>query len=326
MQVAAHRPKEVLALDEEVVFGAAENALLYQFDPVGDPVEILGDPEQRLQVAQPALAVLDVRFDEIARFAHPLVAGIALRKLGVDEFRRAAGNDFLVEALLHFVEQRFLAIQETRVEDRRADRRVRVRKPDALVDGTRRVADRQAQVPQHVEDVFGELFAERRLLVGQHEQEVDIGARRQRAASVAADRDQRQPFALREIGNRKHARQREIVDRAHHRIEQVGKALRAGPSAAVLEELFFRRPPAFGQHRFQMREHLRPASRIAAIAEPVGNGVQVGEDGLVAQPGQGRFKVFLHQGFRHSTTGLLQKLCGKVTRLHCRFAAISFNR
>ncbi len=70
---------------------------LDQFGRVADMVVILADPEQRVQVAQPALAFLDVGLDQIARVAGLAVALVALGKLGGDEFRTGAGDDFLVE-------------------------------------------------------------------------------------------------------------------------------------------------------------------------------------------------------------------------------------
>ena len=51
-----------------------------------------------MQVAQAALAVLDVGLDQIARLAGAVVALLALGELGGDEFRRGALHHFLVEA------------------------------------------------------------------------------------------------------------------------------------------------------------------------------------------------------------------------------------
>ena len=89
MHVAAHRPEEILGLQELVVFAAREDALLDQFLAGAHPVEILADPEQRLQVAQAALAVLDVRLDEIAALAGLGVALVALGELGLRIFGAA---------------------------------------------------------------------------------------------------------------------------------------------------------------------------------------------------------------------------------------------
>jgi hypothetical protein len=147
-----------------------------------------------------------------------------------------------------------------------ADRRVGLRQPHAFVDRARRVADGQPDVPQHVEDIFGELFAERRLLVGQHEQEVDVGPRRQRGAPVTADRDQRQPLALRQVVDPEHALHREVVDGADDRIHVVGQPLRAGDAAAVLEQLCLGVLALSASTDFEMREHIRAHGMARAVA------------------------------------------------------------
>ena len=63
-----------------------------------DAIEILGDPEQRVQVAQPALALLDVGLDDVARIAHALMALVALGELGLDEVAAVAGQEFLARS------------------------------------------------------------------------------------------------------------------------------------------------------------------------------------------------------------------------------------
>ncbi len=66
MQMTAHGPQEVLRLFELPAVGGGKNAAPGQVADVFDPVEILGDPEERLQVPETALAVLDVRFQDVA--------------------------------------------------------------------------------------------------------------------------------------------------------------------------------------------------------------------------------------------------------------------
>ena len=72
--MAAHRPEEILGLAEEAQLGAREDAGLDQLVARADAVEILGDPEERVEVAQAALAFLDVGLDQIARGALLAVA------------------------------------------------------------------------------------------------------------------------------------------------------------------------------------------------------------------------------------------------------------
>ena len=270
MQVAPHRPQKVLALDEEGMVPAREDAHLDQFVAPADPVDIFGDPEQRLQIPQAALAVLDVRLDHEARLAHALVARVALGKLGLDELRGRPGDDVPVEALHQFVEQGPVAGQEARFEDGRRNGDVGLRQPDAIVDPARGVTDLQPHVPQHVEHVFGQLLAERGLLVGQDEQKVDVRARRQRAAPVTADGGQRDAFALRQVGDLEHMGQREVVDRPDDRVLQVGEAPRAAMALAVGEEPALGLGAALAQHALEMRQHPGPRARAVAAGRKGG--------------------------------------------------------
>ncbi len=55
---------------------------------------IFGNPEQRVQVTQAALAFLDVRLHQITRIAGLAVALVTLGELGGNEFRASSGDDF----------------------------------------------------------------------------------------------------------------------------------------------------------------------------------------------------------------------------------------
>ena len=69
MQVAADRPQKIRATAEGAVFLRIEHAAREQFVGLADAVDIFRDPEQRVQVAKAAFAVLDVGFDQIARLS-----------------------------------------------------------------------------------------------------------------------------------------------------------------------------------------------------------------------------------------------------------------
>ena len=88
VHVAADRPQEVLAAAEQLQLVVVEHAVLDQLLEVAHAIDVFGDPEQRVQVAQAALAVLDVGLDQIARLAGAAVALLALGELGGDELRR----------------------------------------------------------------------------------------------------------------------------------------------------------------------------------------------------------------------------------------------
>ena len=75
------------------------------------------------------------------------------------------------------LEQRCVAGDRPRFQERGAHRHVVARRLQRLVHRARRVADLQPQVPEHVEDVFGHALRPGGLLPGKQEQEVDVGVR-----------------------------------------------------------------------------------------------------------------------------------------------------
>ena len=97
--------RKSLAAAEQAVFARVEDAVLDQLLALAHAIEIFADPEQRVQVAQAALAVLDVGLDQIARLPGAAVALLALGELGGDEFGAGALHHLLVEARHQLVEQ-----------------------------------------------------------------------------------------------------------------------------------------------------------------------------------------------------------------------------
>ncbi len=197
MDVAADRPQEIGAAAEGAVFLGVEHAAFEQFVGLAYAVDVFGDPEQRMQIAQAALAVLDVGLDQVARLPGAAMPLLALGQFGGDEFGRRALHHFLVEALDEFVVERQVPGQESRLEDRGADCHVAARLPDRFIDRTRGVADLQPHVPQAIQDRFGDLLAPGGLLVGQDEQQIDVGFRRHQSAAIAAGGDHRHALGAR---------------------------------------------------------------------------------------------------------------------------------
>ncbi len=122
------------AFSKSAVLVLREHAQRYQFGRVADVVVVFRDPEQRMQVAQAALAFLDVRLDQIAGVAGLAVALVALGELGGDEFRAGAGDDFLVEARSRAPFPALQAADVAHLEDRGADRHVGLGQRDAFLD------------------------------------------------------------------------------------------------------------------------------------------------------------------------------------------------
>src|SRR5690606_37220506 len=196
MQVATDRQHEAFGAAKARVLLGREQADVDQFGRAADAVNVLADPVERLQVAQAALAILDVGLDDVAAVAHAPVAGVALGELLGDELRLRAGDDVAPETPARFLVERLIAPQVAALEDRRADRQVGLGHPDHLVERAARVADLDAEIPQVIEHRLDRLLAQRRRPSRSDEGDVDVRMGRHFAAAIAADGDQRQPLGL----------------------------------------------------------------------------------------------------------------------------------
>jgi hypothetical protein len=123
-----------------------------------------------------------------------------------------------------------------RFQNRGPDRHVGFGLPDALVDRSRRVPDLQPHVPQAVKDRFRDRFAPGSLLVGKDKQQIDVGARRQQAAAIAAGRDHRHPFGLRRIVGRVEVFAGKLEQDADNLVLHCTKPLGAAAALALLEQ------------------------------------------------------------------------------------------
>src|SRR5262245_12351594 len=147
MQLAAHGPKEALAAAEAPVFVRGEYAGLDELFLGLVGIEVLGEPMQGVQIAQTALAVLDVGLDEITRGAGARMPRILLGELGLDESSGVAFEHVLAEAAAEIVKQSAVAEDQPRIEQRGADGHVGTATADALVDIAGGVADLEAEIP-----------------------------------------------------------------------------------------------------------------------------------------------------------------------------------
>src|SRR5690606_22881347 len=91
VKLTAQGPEEVERLGEAPDLGPGEDAALHEPRNLLDPIDELGEPEERMEIAKAALAFLDVGFQHIARApAVKLVAPVSLSQLGFDEGSGAA--------------------------------------------------------------------------------------------------------------------------------------------------------------------------------------------------------------------------------------------
>jgi len=283
VQLAAHRPEEILRLAEGLVFLLREDADLDEIGGLLHAVDIFRDPEKRVEVAKAALAFLHVRLDEVAALAAAGVAHIALGELCLDEFVCRALHHLVVEAGFEFGEEVAVAIDEARLEKRGADGEILTREADAIGDRARRMADLEAEIPERVEHVFDDALAPRRLLVGKQEEEIDVGTGRQRAAAITADGGDGNALGPARVRRGEHVPGREGVELADDRVLEIAEAFGAGAAAMrTLLQPLARLGAAIHERRFQHRNDAALQGEVvlrrgAHGVEPFADGARIGD-------------------------------------------------
>ena len=126
------------------------------------------------------------------------------------------------------------------------------------------MADLQPGVPQAIKDRFGDLLAPGGLLVGQHEQEIDVGAGRLQAAAVAAGGDYRHVLGLGRILRGVEMLAHELEQDADDFIFQPAQPLGAAASVAVLEQQLLGLGAACEQRLLQALRHGRAQFTLGA--------------------------------------------------------------
>lgn len=216
-----------------------------------DPERAQGHPAQRLQIAQTAGAVLDIRFEIIGGVAEALMARQQFLALGLEEIAR---RPHLRRRDRRGQRSARLGVGHQRARfDQGSEHGLVGRRSGALRRRAHRVTDRQAHIPEQRKQARqGLLVLLLRGGVAQH-QHIHIRARKQFATSIAADRMQRQTAIGRNTAHPGIAHQ--LVDRACAQRDQALDRL------TLIE--------AFAQahvHMHQQRTGLRGPVRVAGDA------------------------------------------------------------
>ena len=194
MHVDAHSPEEVEGLDGEALLLVGEKTLQHGLAERAFGRQRPRDPEQGVEIAQAALAVLDVGLDLIADGAGPGVAGVALGELGGDEGAGVGLLHLFPEPVEEGVGEGGVACEMTRLQKGRADGHVLTGQTQGFVRRPYSPSDLEAEIPQGVQQGLNNLLGPGRRLAGSQHHQVEIGIGRQHAAPVAADGEKTEPF------------------------------------------------------------------------------------------------------------------------------------
>ena len=200
-----------------------EQAHLDKVGRPADPVDVLADPVEGLQVAQAALALLHVRFEDIALAALTLVVFRPLGELRLDELRARALEEFRTQLPPQVLGERPMAGQEAAFQERGADRVVLAPEPEAVLHRAARMAHLQLKVPEHVEHRFDHALGPGGGLPRREEEQIHVRMRRHFRPAVAADGKHRDAFALGGVRERVKDPGRQAEDHLDRRIHHCGE-------------------------------------------------------------------------------------------------------
>ena len=197
------------------------------------------DPLDAVIIPHAAAAFLDVGFLQENGAGILFMAAAEVLAAEFEEGVLALVDALLGEAGLELLEQPGVAGDQAGVHQRGFVFLVDFRLLDALGDGAAGMADLEADVPKQVEHVLDEFLQGLREFVGgarQEEKNIDVRARIEQGAAVAAGGDERD----RQRGALLAGVERGFQDRGEHDVDQ-GRAVAsdfetAGPRAVVLED------------------------------------------------------------------------------------------
>ena len=287
--MAAHRPEEVLCAAESPVFGGREQADFDQFAGIADLVDVFANPVKRMQIAQTALAFLDIGFDHVAAVAQFLVPLVALGQFLGDELAFGAGDDFGPEAPRAFFIKRAVTPDIAAFKECRADRQIAARHAHHFVERAARLADLESEVPEEIEHGLDHLLAPGRGLGRGEKGDIDIRMRGHLAAPVSADRNECDAFAGRPVAGAVDMADHVIVDHADQLVDQESLPLRAfgavrGLLAQAAREFLTPLGKCLAQQFDDSRTRL-VAFRADALGNGIGKRPAIDDGALVGNPG-----------------------------------------
>ena len=160
---------------------------------------------------------------------------VTFGKLAGDE-RLGFPRHCLAEAEREIVIEQLVAANIARLENGGEDGRIGLGEPDRIFDAAGCVPDLETHVPQAVEQEFDDALAPGGLFVGEKKQKIDVGAGRQRAATITADRHDCEALGLGRIGGGKEFRTSKIEQGRDDGILCLREAFGTFGSASIGEE------------------------------------------------------------------------------------------
>ena len=192
------------------------------------------------------------------------MALIAFCQLGLDKLAGGSLHDFGLKASGELGEQRLITQNVAGIDQGGADGDVAPRKLERLFNRAGGMADLEAEVPQEVEQVFYHALSPGRLLVGQHEQQIEVGGGCEQAPAEASGGNDRHAFCVGWVGGAIDVLAGIVEHQLNERVVEQRQALGAAAPVAIAFKLPRGRRARRAQELLQTLDHGRPRRRHRA--------------------------------------------------------------
>ncbi len=259
MHLAAEAEDEIVGGLDLLALAALEQAGFLEAEGVLDSPLELGDPEEVLIVAEAAAAGLDVRLLDEDGAAQLLVPLFLLGDAPGDVGLRLSLHAFLGKRLFELLPELFVPGEEAALEQGGLGLQVGVGLVDQFGEGAGGVADLEADVPEHVQDLLDHVLDQAVLglpALGIEEEDIDVAVGIELPAPEAAHRRQDHLRIGPAVG-RGDVVERPLPDIAQDHGDQLG------PAAADF-------PPALARAERQLQTVFLDLEEVAIKIEEIG--------------------------------------------------------
>ena len=204
VKLGADAEEEIVGAVELFALGGREQLRIDEGLGVGETAFDFADPNQILIIAQATAPVLDVGLLEERGVADFVVTVALVGDAPAEIFLLVAVNAFAIEGFFKLSEERLVAGEKAGLEQRSLGAQIAIGLGDEIGHGARGVAELEADIPKHVEDVLDEVVDLRsrfRRVVRVKKKNVDVAVGIEFAPAESThgeQRDARRLFHMRE--------------------------------------------------------------------------------------------------------------------------------
>ena len=159
MHMTTQTPQKSLGGGKAPGLGLTQHPQPYHIRHRINGIGIAGYPKQGMQVAQPPLAILDIGLQHIAVGVAFQVAGVPFFDFGINKTEPRVRHDLAGKTGFEAGGKLAIPQQVSHIQQAGTDSNIALGRDYGLADAATCMPHLQAQIPQHIKDVFNHLIA-----------------------------------------------------------------------------------------------------------------------------------------------------------------------